>query len=501
MRVVHGRSVAGVLVALLALVLLGLAPAGVVAPPGTTSDGQQDESEHPGQFEIVGHEPLNNRGMNASLAVHGDHAYVGSRTDGKAGNANGAGILVVDVADPADPEVVNEIGPPREGNHGESSRELRVWRSQEILVVLHENCSPILHYCLPPEQNRLQFYDISGDKAEDPELVERFDASTHEFFLWEDPGDPERALLFGGTGGSELRVWDISPVLDGQEPDTLFDGDHGYEGGLHSLSVSNDGTEAYLALLTGGFAVADVSDFADGVEDPEPRSVTPDDERATWPGPGAHSAVKLFGRDWVYASDEVYGEALRALGHGCPWGWSRMIDISDPVAPTIEGEFKLPENEEDFCETDPPRPSSSYSPHNPTQTPNLVLTSWHSGGMQAIGVEDPTEPVQLAELRQEPLPYVLQEDPFLSAGQDKVVMWSYPIVQDGLIYVVDLRNGLYVLRYEGPFEEEVTETTFLEGNSNQGDALRFEPVDERRGPPGGEPGTPAPPGHERRPGR
>ena len=33
-------------------------------------------------------------------------------------------------------------------------------------------------------------------------------------------------------------------------------------------------------------------------------------------------------------------------------------------------------------------------------------------------------------------------------------MWSYPIIEDGLIYVVDIRNGLYVLEYHGPYEDE-----------------------------------------------
>ena len=55
-------------------------------------------------------------------------------------------------------------------------------------------------------------------------------------------------------------------------------------------------------------------------------------------------------------------------------------------------------------------------------------------------------------------------------------MWSYPIIYHGLIYVVDLRNGLYILKYRGPFQREVKRIDFLEGNSNQGDALCFEPV-------------------------
>ena len=76
---------------------------------------------------------------------------------------------------------------------------------------------------------------------------------------------------------------------------------------------------------------------------------------------------------------------------------------------------------------------------------------------------------------------MLLEDPRLSSDPDtgrneKVVMWSYVIIKDGLIYVVDLRNGLYVLEYRGPFAGEVLGARFLDGNSNQGDALCYEPV-------------------------
>ncbi len=52
-------------------------------------------------------------------------------------------------------------------------------------------------------------------------------------------------------------------------------------------------------------------------------------------------------------------------------------------------------------------------------------------------------------------------------------MWSYPIISNGLIYVVDIRNGLYILQYRGPHAGEVMHTHFLEGNSNLGDALRL----------------------------
>ena len=81
----------------------------------------------------------------------------------------------------------------------------------------------------------------------------------------------------------------------------------------------------------------------------------------------------------------------------------------------------------------------------------------------------------LAEFTPEPLPYVITEDPRLSLGQDKVVMWSYPVIQDGLIYVVDLRNGLYVLEYNGLYEDEV------EDLADPGAALRTRHLVEAEG--------------------
>ena len=433
-----------------------------------------------GSFRLVGHEPLFNRGMNAALAVNDDYAYVGSRTDGKPADANltHGGIAIVDISDPSNPSVVNEMGPPNEGNAGESSRELRVWRSQDILIVLHTNCGAgNAHICQVPAANSIRFYDISGDHGADPVLLHELNRNTHEYFLWEDPSNPERALVFGASAGSQMQVWDISPLAQGGVPVELFNGRHNYTGGLHSFSVSNDGTRAYFALLSGGFAVADVSDFAAGVPNPQLRHITPNANRPTWPGPGAHSAVKLWGQDWVYVSDEVYGSATGA-GHGCPWGWARMIDISDPSTPTVEAEYRTVENTQMFCEPADTRPFTSFSAHNPTLTENVVLSTWHSAGLQAIDVSKPGNPTQLAEFRPEPLPFVVTEDPRLSAGLEKVVMWSYPIIQDGLIYVADLRNGLYILEYDGRFENQIDNATFLEGNSNQGQALCYEPVGE-----------------------
>src|SRR5918992_5869073 len=75
----------------------------------------------PGSFKEVGHDPLMSRGMNAAIAIHGDYAYIGSRTDGGHQGQPHGGILVVDIDDPADPDVVNRS--PYHAKPGESSRE------------------------------------------------------------------------------------------------------------------------------------------------------------------------------------------------------------------------------------------------------------------------------------------------------------------------------------------------------------------------------------------
>lgn len=503
------NSRAALFVTLLALLLM-LSPraswAHVGDKPGdeaTVLEGknQPASGEEPvsNGFRQVGHSPLLNRGMNAGLAVRGDYAYIGSRTDGSPQHRS-PGILVVDTSNPRRPEVVHEIGAPDAGLVGETSRELRIWPQQDLLMVLNFGCSSAIHACTGGEavDSRVTFFDISGENARTPELVSTYTPSRvpHEFFLWVDPADPAgRALMFQTTPTSSkqqpsLVVTDISRAREGVFSETpwtakfdpaTFDNGEKEDRRLHSVGVSTDGRRAYLAFLGAGFLVLDTSEVAAGVPDPEMRLVTPPENRVSWSNPGAHSAVKIPGKSSAFVTDEVYGDALDALGpHGCPWGWVRTIDIADETAPTVSAEYKVEENQRQYCESgEGANPANttftSYASHNPTLTPNLALVSWHSAGVEAVSIDDPTNPARTGKFKPKPLEAVVTEDPALTLGPDKVAMWSYPIVSDGLVYVVDIRNGLYILRYTGEGAKEVAGLDFLEGSSNLGDALRFEP--------------------------
>ena len=105
-------------------------------------------------FQVVGHNPLFNRGMNAAATVFQNFIYIGNRTDGSSRCGFGdprrtdpnfgldacphphPGILILNIQNPANPTVVGEIPAPLNTSGqpvGITSRELRVWPNGELL--------------------------------------------------------------------------------------------------------------------------------------------------------------------------------------------------------------------------------------------------------------------------------------------------------------------------------------------------------------------------------
>jgi hypothetical protein len=133
--------------------------------------------------------------------------------------------------------VVNEIGPPFAGNPSETTRELRIWQEQEILIVLTFTCSAVIHHCEGNVPPNFRFFDLSN--PENPEFILNFTPTQasgairtpHEFFLWVDPKDEDRAYIWATlpTGSTSpttpnLGIWDISGVANGMSPRLLAEG-------------------------------------------------------------------------------------------------------------------------------------------------------------------------------------------------------------------------------------------------------------------------------------
>ncbi len=493
--------------------------------------------------------------MNAAPAIFDHFLYVGSRTDGSnsCGDLNGAGpivpvlpptnpdgtcthvhpgILIVDIEDPANPTVVGEIPPPLNPAGqpvGITARELRVWPEKELLMVMTFRCSRVIHVC--PRGTDANFpFDIKFFDLKDPvhprfllSHVTRSSAGVaikpHEFYLWVDPKNEDRALLWESTPTASVNparpnlvIEDISDVPNGGSVRLVAEGNwnqffpgaanpanYDFDLALHSMAPTADGKTTHLAYLRGNYLTLDTSQVASGDIPPgtvlslNDKLLTPVANRPRWGASNqcaghteagcseSHSAVPVPGRNFELNVDEVYGTFTDA-SFGWPWGWVRLIDVADPVHPTIVGEYKILQNTEPFQgspgDDAATEATTSYSSHNPTVLPNLAFDSWHSGGLQAIDISDPAHPSQAGWFSPSPLISVALEDPALSRGPNKVVMWSYPIINDGLIFVVDIRNGLYILRYTGPGAEVVEGIEFFEGNSNLGNALELAGIED-----------------------
>src|SRR5712692_4291978 len=284
----------------------------VVAPGGATPGTSLN-------FKLVGHNPLFGRGMNAAMAIFDHFLYVGNRSDGSnsCGDLNGAGpiapvltptnpdgtcthahpgILIVDIEHPTAPTVVGEIPtsvavPNAAGQPvGVTSRELRGWPEKKLLIELSFRCSRVIHAC--PRGNdttfpfEYKFFDLSDPVH--PQLIGRHVTKSaagvpikpHEFFLWVDPNNEDRALLYESTPSvsvnparPNLVIEDISAVPSGGDVQLVAQGNwnqlfpgadnpanYDFDLSLHSMTPTADGKTTYLPYLRGGMLILDTSD-------------------------------------------------------------------------------------------------------------------------------------------------------------------------------------------------------------------------------------------------
>jgi hypothetical protein len=444
-------------------------------------------------FRLVGHTDLSKRGMNSPVAVAGRCVYVGDRyysasADEKV-RPNG-GIAIVDVSNPARPRQTGIIPPVGLS----TQREMRADVGLGILVV--ESYSPYIggDPTTPngPSINNLKIYDIHKDCLH-PRLLSTYDfgeRAPHEFFLWKDRKHPGRALAYVTFTiySPDLMVIDLAdpaaPKLIGtydlgidQAQKTADFADESGSGYLHSLYVSDDGTRAFMATWDYGFYEIDTSMFAN----PTPAGVgvaTPVGIGHLDYGHNVHSAVPVPGRPYAVFTQEDYANA----GHGCPFGMLRTGKLDGNGSANLVGEFKLPENDPKKCG----QKNGTFSSHNPTLFPDLALLTWYSGGLRAVDLRDPAHPYEDGAFVPKPTFTPALRDnrlffpPTATSGTLPTdttkpgskappwtgAMWSYPVVQNGLIYVVDIDLGLYILRYTGAHHAEVDRAAFVEGNSS-----------------------------------
>ena len=394
-------------------------------PLGPTAAGRVEN------FVEVGHDSFGGRGWNAGLALQYPCAYVANRRQH---------IVIEDVSDPAHPVLVDSLPLPYAGE----LVELRTVPDLALLVVLNFAPNP-----------SVMTYDVQDCRRPQPIGALGLGAVGHEFFLWRDPADPARLLMFVAmfqSSGPDLMVVDLTDAARPRLVGSWSSEDEGVSGRLHSLSLSPDGRRAYLAVHGAGLLVADAAGFAENTPGAGLRLMR-DSNGSFTPAPGAaaHSAVLLSDPRYVLVTQEVYE---------CPFAGLFISALSDEAHPRIIGRFALPENDP-ACDS-LPQPDAVFTAHNPLVVGDLVLVTWYGGGLQALDLKDPVRPQRLGLF----VPRGEGAAAESYVGTYPVQMWSYPILRQGLIYVSDIQSGLYILRYTGPGADGLEGVPMAEGNTN-----------------------------------
>jgi hypothetical protein len=371
-------------------------------------------------FELVGHQAFGAIGWHAGLALHDDCAYVGNRSSGSA--------AIVDISDPAMPAPIGAIPFGAEGQ----PVELRTLPERDLLVVADFG------------NGRLHAFDVADCAAPVQRDVVDLPGAPHEFYLWD---DGEQALVFGAMfdhADTDLLVFDVTDPSSIREVARWSAEQAGVGGLLHSISLSADGRHAYLAMWNGGVLVAelDLPDLRvrrDSAGQVQPAALI-----------AAHSVVPLQQDgepSFLLATAEIWR---------CPFSEAFVLNVGDPARPHVVARVGLPENR---CD-DLPAADASFTPHNPLVVGDLVFISWYAGGLQVLDASDPLAPRRVAQF----VPAGEGAAPVSYIGSYPVQTWSYPILRDGYLYVVDIQSGLYVLRYTGPGAEDVAAVPHAEGN-------------------------------------
>jgi len=297
-----------------------------------------------------------------------------------------AGVNVMDMSDPANPELVTRLLTPAMLTPHES---LVVSQEGGVLAAVMGN--PGFYPGI------VDVYDISED-CRSPQLRSSALVGNlgHESGLAPDG----RTFYSANPGTPTLVALDITnPLL----PTRLWSGPY-YS---HGLSVSQDGNRAYIASGNGlGMLILDVSEIQARVEDPQVYEVA----NITWPNMTIPQNAIPFTRDgksYVLEIDEY--SANQADGgvaaHGDVVGAGRIIDISDETAPVIVSDLRLevhePENRAEIA-GDPGAflPIQGYAGHYcnvPTRVnPDIAACSMIVSGLRVFDIRDPANPKEIA---------------------------------------------------------------------------------------------------------
>lgn len=315
--------------------------------------------------------------------VGGDYVFV----------AVGDGFAVVDVADPAAPELVYEnrsVLADRDDGPLVGIQDVKV-DGDRLLVAGPANPGGRL--------NAFAIYDVT-----DPAAPERVGAAETEFFHHNVFLLDGHAYLAGNDGdGNPMVVYDVEAVEEVGRWG-LLDADERWESvappvkTLHDIYVQ-DGT-AYLVYWDAGTYLVDVSDPSAPSLVRKLRGAEPSAFEGMSGAEAAREAFLPPGNDHYAAVDEDAGLlgigmeswATSPDGPGGPSGID-LYDVGDPTAPERLATIDPPPT------GDPSYGGTWTTAHNFGFAAGRLYSAWYAGGVRLFDLADPTEPEELRAWR------------------------------------------------------------------------------------------------------
>lgn len=365
-------------------------------------------------MRLIGHSDLNGYGDGMQLMLKDNYLFVGHVL-------GQMGTTILDVADPANPKVVNQLPAPSWVH----SHKVQI--AGDILIVNYEKY-PYRNNDETPERLGIRIFDIS------------------------DPPDPQEIGFFSTGGQGVHRVWyaggryaymsatpegfsdrimvtvDLSDPARPQEvsrwwvPGVWTAGGEtptwpaGRRVAAHHPVVWQD--RAYWGYWDAGIIIMDITDPA------RPQEVS----RLSWApeaGGHTHTALPLPGRNLLIVTDEATSPECQETPKRV-----RVVDIGDETQPEVIGMF--PEPQGDFC-----RRGLRFGPHNVHEnrpgsfiSDEIIFVTYFNAGLRVVQVSDPAAPQEIA--------YYIPETP---AGQPAIQTNDVFVAENGLIYISDRAGG------------------------------------------------------------
>jgi hypothetical protein len=405
-------------------------------------------------LERVGHFDNNGEGAGWQHAWYEDCAYmglaIGSARDGervpRPGQRN-SGVAVIDVANPLAPVASTYLPTISMADPWES---LKVNERRQLLGAVN---SALGGSITSNGGREIDLYDISGD-CRQPQLLASVavgESSGHAGHFAPD------GLTYWGSPITDgiLKPIDIS---DPANPTLIWEE---FPAGTHDLSISQDGTRAYLANNSGnGLTILDVTDVQNRVPNPQSTIVS---ELYWTDGSTAQMTQRMTigGKPYLLFVDE--------LGQGA----ARIIDITNEAEPFIASKLKLevqmPENDEAIAPDQGSAPfgydghyctaSDGKTDHTTYDVENaaIAVCSYFDSGLRVFDIRDVYRPREIAYWIAPTLPGPRVSSYYNLDGVCGAVDWAsaHPrfVPSRNEIWVTTQCNGFHVLRLTRPLAE------------------------------------------------